>query len=43
MTEIMEYNSELNYKFMDNNYRTMINSDESIVNGMIKINKEKNK
>jgi len=43
MTEIMEYNSEFNYKFMDTSYRAMINSDESIVNGMIKINKEKNK
>ncbi|CAK56959.1 unnamed protein product (macronuclear) [Paramecium tetraurelia] len=41
MTEIMEYNSEYNYKFFDTTYRAILQSDESLVNGLINFNKER--
>ncbi|CAD8204594.1 unnamed protein product [Paramecium octaurelia] len=43
MTEIMEYNSEYNYKFFDTTYRAILHGDESLVNGLINFNKERAK
>ncbi|CAK79089.1 unnamed protein product (macronuclear) [Paramecium tetraurelia] len=43
MTDIMEYNSEYNYKFFDTTYRAILNSEESLVNGLINFNKERAK
>lgn len=41
MTDIMEYNSEYNYKFFDTTYRAILHSEESLVNGLINFNKER--
>lgn len=43
MTEIMEYNSEYNYKFFDTTYRAILHSEDSLVNGLINFNKERAK
>ncbi|CAD8116585.1 unnamed protein product [Paramecium sonneborni] len=43
MTDLMEYNSEYNYKFYDTTYRAILNTKESFVNEMINYNKEKAK
>ena len=41
MTDIMEYNSLYNYKFLDTTYRALIRNEDSFVNEMINFNKER--
>lgn len=43
MTDIMEYNSEYNYKFFDTTYRAILRTEDSFVNEMINFNKERAK